>query len=140
MTLWTHCHVSPQKQSRSLMNNDEVLTRITIESHQIMALVVGGATFSSIDIDFAKKSSFKINKVKGHISLGSNGIRVPRLGLTDPLTIIYNGKTHTCKFEVMNLAQKHPMSISWDLMPQLGIGYVGLTTSRSTSKQSKKKR
>lgn len=128
---------SSKKQSKSLMNNDEVLTPITIENHQIMALVDGGATFSSIDIDFAKKSSFRINKVKGHISLGSNGIRVPRLGMTDPLTIIYNGKTHTCKFEVMNLARKHPMSIGWDLMPQLGIGYVGLATSWSTPKQSK---
>lgn len=118
------------------VSSDEVLTPITIESHQVMALVDGGANFSSVDIDFAKKMSLRINNVQGYLSLASDGVRVPRIGVTEPLTVSYNGKTFKRSFEVMNLARKHPISLGWDFMPTLGIGYVGLATAWTEPEQS----
>ncbi|KAJ8651866.1 hypothetical protein O0I10_012559 [Lichtheimia ornata] len=120
-------------------NKDEVLTPITIESHNIMALVDGGANFSALDVDFVKRLSLKIYPVQGTIGLASNEMSTPRIGITDPLNVVYNGRSYQHRFEVMNLARKHPMSIGWDLMHKMGIGYVGLATSWTKPMQSEDK-
>lgn len=90
---------------------DEILTPITIEGHRIKALVDTGANFTILSHRFVKEAQIKYKEVFGNITLAFKGAIAPRIGITEPLSVVYNGKRFIKTFEIMDLArdpQKNP--------------------------------
>ncbi|SAM07224.1 hypothetical protein [Absidia glauca] len=114
-----------------LENSDEVYVPITVENVQIMALVDGGANFTSLDQKFCLKNKIPFVKYDApeSITLADTNVKGFSYGKTDPLTIFYNAKKYRAQFDVMHLAFGRRMSIGTDFMKVLGIGYTGLAVS-----------
>ncbi|SAM00624.1 hypothetical protein [Absidia glauca] len=95
-----------QKLTDDLLGNvDDINVPITEENLEIMALVDGGANFSSLDQTFCVEN--KIPYVKygdpETIILADTDVNDYIYGNTEPLTIFYISKTYTAQLDVMRL-------------------------------------
>jgi hypothetical protein len=114
------------KTKVSNTQSDEIIIPVMIENERVSALLDSGANFSSVDTNFCKSMGWKINNVAGTIALADRSQVVNRLGVTEKLSVSYNRRQLSHRFEVMKLAREHPVSIGTDLMPHFGIAFTGL--------------
>jgi transposase InsO family protein len=111
-------------------NMSSIIVPLTIENHRLFALVDTGATFSSICYSFFINTSWILNKKQGSIILASTG-QVDRVGVTNNLSLTYNGKNYEHVFEIMKYHpdEKYQCIIGTDLFSKLGMFITGLATS-----------
>ncbi|SAL96765.1 hypothetical protein, partial, partial [Absidia glauca] len=109
----------------------DVNVPIIIENLRVIALVDGGANFSSLDQNFCISNKIQIEYHPHPVPIGlaDSDATGYIYGTTKPLTVYYGSKTYKVSFDVMNLAMRRSVVIGSDLMPTLGIAYTGLAVS-----------
>ncbi|SAL97266.1 hypothetical protein, partial, partial [Absidia glauca] len=118
-------------KENEVLKNGSYIVPITVENQPIWALIDSGCNFSSLNRNFVINKNFPFTKTFGSIGLADALHSTKRIGKTNPLTVLYNAKTRTLQFEVMNLPskEKYECVIGTDSFAKLGIFFYGLAVT-----------
>jgi transposase InsO family protein len=117
-----------RNQDKNLENNDlhDYEVPITINGHDITALIDTGANMSFITTELTNKLQITTKPVSGIIELAIPGFKIDRIATTEPLIIQCGEITVEAELEVVAELNGPSVFIGSDLLPKLEIPINGL--------------
>lgn len=122
----TECKSKHDMTQLSFDNTRSYYTSITLQDQPLWALLDTGATISTVYSSLCRRFGWEITPKQAMIHLASARHTVERIGITNKLRVLCNGKTIHHSFEDLDLHAHTDICIGNDIKNQFGIHLVGL--------------
>lgn len=140
------CNLLKTTRRKAVVDTNEILIQnpysplspFIIDNNRELALIDSGSNISLLSLKLINKLKLKINKFPNHESdkiILADDQSINLLGLTDPVTILYNGKNVTHAFNIIEkLGNNLDALFGCDMFPKLGITLSGVAYNYDDNK------